>query len=316
MNTEIKSTAPKPFVFVLMPFDKKLNDTYKFGIKGAAEDAGTYAERVDEQIFYDGILDRIFNQINKADVIVADMTGRNPNVFYEVGYAHALGKIVILLTQNVDDIPFDLKHRQHIVYAGQIETLRKELTGKLIWAIAESKRQGRQKVSERYIVSISGIDIPEACFSLDMPTLTVKGNFIDIRIDIRNDSPETTPATNFVYLFTSADSKIVPGIYKEEKCFPNDPQTITVKEPLVCTIDSASSNSPDGLARQYHLETTIHSLPPGAVEYISIDFIEFPSEFNELLKFRMHSSTTVFDFPFRLKKEDKVEQWRPYKGRF
>jgi hypothetical protein len=39
------------------------------------------------------------------------MTGRNPNVFYEVGYAHALGKIVLLLTQNGDDIPFDLKHR-------------------------------------------------------------------------------------------------------------------------------------------------------------------------------------------------------------
>ncbi len=311
MNTEIKSTVPKPFIFVLMPLDKKLNDTYKFGIKGAAEDAGAYAERVDEQIFYDGILDRVFNQINKADVIVADMTGRNPNVFYEVGYAHALGKIVILLTQNADDIPFNLKHRQHIVYAGQIETLRKELTGKLIWAIAESKRKERQKVSERskFIVSISGIDIPEAGFSLDMPTLTVKGNFINIRIDIRNDSLETTPATSFVYLFTSTDSKIVPGFYKDEKYFPNS-EIITVTKHIVCTIDSASSNSPDGLTRQYHLETTIHSLPPGAVDYISIDFINFPSEFNELLKFRMHSSTNFYDFPFRLKKEDKVEQWR------
>src|SRR5665811_779695 len=114
MNNEIKSTAPKPFIFVLMPFDEKYNDAYKFGIKGAAEDVGAYAERVDEQIFTEGILDRIFNQISKADVIVADMTGRNPNVFYEVGYAHALGKIVLLLTQNTNDIPFDLKHRQHI----------------------------------------------------------------------------------------------------------------------------------------------------------------------------------------------------------
>ncbi len=54
------------------------------------------------------------------------MTGRNPNVFYEVGYAHALGKIVLLLTQNAEDIPFDLKHRPHTVYAGKIETLRKD----------------------------------------------------------------------------------------------------------------------------------------------------------------------------------------------
>ncbi len=93
-----------------MPFDSSFDDIYKFGIKGAAEDAGAYAERIDEQIFSEGILDRVFNQINKADVIVADMTGRNPNVFYEVGYAHALGKIVLLLTQQADDIPFDLKH--------------------------------------------------------------------------------------------------------------------------------------------------------------------------------------------------------------
>jgi len=111
-----------------MPFDPKFNDIYKFGIKGAAMDVGAYAERVDEQIFTEGMLERVFNQISKADVIVADMTGRNPNVFYEVGYAHALGKIVLLLTQAADDIPFDLKHRQHTVYHGKIEDLKKELT--------------------------------------------------------------------------------------------------------------------------------------------------------------------------------------------
>jgi hypothetical protein len=91
---ETASMLPKPFVFVLIPFEPSFNDIYKFGIKGAADDVGAYAERLDEQIFQEGMLDRIFNQISKADVIVADMTGRNPNVFYEVEYAHALGKIV------------------------------------------------------------------------------------------------------------------------------------------------------------------------------------------------------------------------------
>ena len=81
------NTAPKPFVLVLMPFKKEFNDTYTFGIRGAADDVGAYAERIDEQIFQEGILDRVFNQINKADVIVADMTGQNANVFYGVGYA-------------------------------------------------------------------------------------------------------------------------------------------------------------------------------------------------------------------------------------
>jgi len=117
MNEETLSTAPKPFVFVLMPFNEDFDDIYKLGIKEAAKEVGAYAERVDEQIFTEGILERIFNQISKADVIVADMTGRNPNVFYEVGYAHALGKIVLLLTKKVEVIPFDLRHKQHLFMA-------------------------------------------------------------------------------------------------------------------------------------------------------------------------------------------------------
>src|SRR2546430_15128697 len=137
------STLPKPFVFVLMPFEASFNDIYKFGIKGAADDVGAYAERLDEQIFHEGMLDRIFNQISKADVIVADMSGRNPNVFYEVGYAHALGKIVLLLTQNADDIPFDLKHRQHTVYGGSIDVLRRGLLPELQWAIAPPRTNTR-----------------------------------------------------------------------------------------------------------------------------------------------------------------------------
>lgn len=99
---EALSTGPKPFTFVLMPFSQEFTAIYKFGIKGAAEEVGAYAERVDGQLFDEGILERIFNQIGKADVIIADMTGRNPNVFYEVGYAHALNKVVLLLTQAAD----------------------------------------------------------------------------------------------------------------------------------------------------------------------------------------------------------------------
>ena len=123
-----KETQPKPFCFVLMPFSESFDDIYAFGIKGACDDAGVYCERVDEQIFEGTVLDRIYNQISKADVIVADMTGMNPNVFYEVGYAHALGRRTILLTEKAEDIPFDLKHFPHIVYNNKIKDLRKSLS--------------------------------------------------------------------------------------------------------------------------------------------------------------------------------------------
>jgi hypothetical protein len=130
------TTTPKPFCFVLMPLSEKFADVYQLGIKDACTSAGAYCERVDEQIFDERILDRIYNQIAKADLVVADMTGRNPNVFYEVGYAHALGKLTILLTQNAEDIPFDLKHFPHIVYSKGISTLREELTRRVKYFLA------------------------------------------------------------------------------------------------------------------------------------------------------------------------------------
>jgi nucleoside 2-deoxyribosyltransferase len=79
---------------------------------------------VDEQLYREGMLERIYRQVEIADIIIADMAGRNPNVFYEVGYAHAKNKLCILTTTTADDIPFDLKHRRHIVYGNSIEILR------------------------------------------------------------------------------------------------------------------------------------------------------------------------------------------------
>jgi nucleoside 2-deoxyribosyltransferase len=117
----------KPFAFVLMPFDVSFDDIYKRGIQSAASDCEIVAERVDEQRFSESILERIYRQIETADIVVADMSGRNANVFYEVGYAHAKGKHCILLAQDTTDIPFDLKHHRHLIYSGSIKKLHTDL---------------------------------------------------------------------------------------------------------------------------------------------------------------------------------------------
>jgi len=76
---------PKLFAFVLMPFDPSFDDTYKLGIKEAVSQFDDmFAERVDEQMYREVILERIYRQIEIADIIIADMTDQNPNVFYEV----------------------------------------------------------------------------------------------------------------------------------------------------------------------------------------------------------------------------------------
>lgn len=133
--------ASKPFVFVLMPFAESFRDIYLFGIKQTCEQLGCYCERVDEQIYHESILSRIYNQIAKADILIADMSDRNPNVFYEVGYAHGLGKKVILLTQKSEDIPFDFKHFPHIIYEGHISQLQPELSRHVRWLVENPEKK-------------------------------------------------------------------------------------------------------------------------------------------------------------------------------
>ena len=119
---------------------------------------GEYCERVDEQVFHENMLDRIYNQIAKSDMIVADMTHKNPNVFYEVGYAHALNKTVILLTQNADDIPFDLRHRAHIVYGSSITALKDSLKRRVKYYLENPKLHRNSSLDFlKYIVE--GVDI-------------------------------------------------------------------------------------------------------------------------------------------------------------
>jgi len=77
------------------------------------------------------------------------MTGRNPNVFYEVGYAHAICKMTILLTQNAEDIPFDLKHFPHIIYNNKITKLKEDLTQRVKWCIENGTESEADLLTEK-----------------------------------------------------------------------------------------------------------------------------------------------------------------------
>ncbi len=176
------TTRPKKFCFVLMPFDNEFDDIYQLGIKQSCIDAGAYCERVDEQIFNESILDRIYNQISKADIVIADMTNRNPNVFYEVGYAHALGKTTILLTKNSEDIPFDLKHYPHIIYNNSISKLKEDLTQRVKWCVDnESQDDNGQKVEldiflEDKSLSLKNIEYLTGKNKIPTPKFTLHNN--------------------------------------------------------------------------------------------------------------------------------------------
>lgn len=108
---------PKPSdLFVIMPFDKHLQALYSDHIQAVAKRLGITSTRADDFFAANSIISDIWNAINHAKVVVADCTGRNPNVFYELGIAHTLGKPVILIAQDNADIPFDIQHIRYIIY--------------------------------------------------------------------------------------------------------------------------------------------------------------------------------------------------------
>jgi hypothetical protein len=103
--------------FVVMPFAQPIGSYYKDIYEPAIQKAGLKPVRADADIFGTGkIMDQIWSGINAAKVLVAELTSRNPNVFYELGLAHALQKPVVLVSSNEADVPFDLKHIRVIYY--------------------------------------------------------------------------------------------------------------------------------------------------------------------------------------------------------
>jgi len=85
-------------------------------LKNAVKSCDLRCIRADDIYGVSGIMQSIWEAINSSRVIIAEMTDRNPNVFYELGIAHTLGKPVIMITQSIDDVPFDLKHLRCIEY--------------------------------------------------------------------------------------------------------------------------------------------------------------------------------------------------------
>lgn len=104
----------------MMPFDAAFNDVYA-AIQLAAANAGLYCRRADDIWENPLVMQDVASLIDRSRVVVCDCTGKNPNVFYEAGIAHTLGREVILIAQNEHDIPFDLRHLRFVRYLNNAE---------------------------------------------------------------------------------------------------------------------------------------------------------------------------------------------------
>ena len=102
--------------FVMMPFGDWMDAYYKEVYVPAILDAGLEPVRADELFSTGSVIEQIWEQISRAKVLLADLTGKNANVFYELGLAHAANKPVVFTTGNLEDVPFDLRHLRVAVY--------------------------------------------------------------------------------------------------------------------------------------------------------------------------------------------------------
>ena len=102
-------------VAVMMPFDAAFNSVYS-AIGEAVRSKGMKCARVDDIWEDSTIIQDVFTLIYRSSIVVCDFSGKNPNVFYEAGIAHTLGRPVIPLAQHESDVPFDLKTHRYIKY--------------------------------------------------------------------------------------------------------------------------------------------------------------------------------------------------------
>ena len=109
------TTIETDLVAVMMPFNAAFDSVHE-GIHRACAAAGYRCLRVDDIWEESTVIQDIFNLIFRAHVVVVDFTGKNPNVMYETGIAHTLGKHVVPISQSLDDVPFDMAHHRILKY--------------------------------------------------------------------------------------------------------------------------------------------------------------------------------------------------------
>lgn len=120
-----------PDVFVLMPYTERLRLVYEDVLKRVVQSLGLRISRADDIVGIGPIMKDVWSAIHAARIVIADCTDNRPNVFYEIGLAHAIGKQTILISQSVTDVPFNLHQLRIIPYEYSprgVEQLERKLT--------------------------------------------------------------------------------------------------------------------------------------------------------------------------------------------
>ena len=180
-----------PSVFVLMPFDDKFNSVFSGFLEKVLQGRKFEVIRADNIESQRSIMRDVIEGIVSCDLIVADLTDSNPNVYYELGIAHALGKPVIHLTQDLEEVPFDLQSYRLIEYSTHFDEI-------------EKAREKLDSYASRFLEGNLKIGNPVTDFQPDQPVASPStenvpdGSEVGLSTDNVSDNTEVGPCTENV----------------------------------------------------------------------------------------------------------------------
>jgi hypothetical protein len=123
-------------ILVLTPFTDEERETFEI-IKKICNDAGFRCIRGDEEYTPTDILSHVVKLIVKARIVIGNISSRNPNVFYELGVAHTLGKQTVLVSKSLDDVPFDVAGLRILIWSSR-QDLEQKLSQTLLRTVSDS----------------------------------------------------------------------------------------------------------------------------------------------------------------------------------
>lgn len=136
--------------FVMMPFGEWFDRYYRDIFVPAIREAGLEPVRADELFSTGSVIEQIWEQIEKSKILLADLTGKNANVFYELGLAHAALKPVVFTAGALEDVPFDLRHLRVVIYDVRDPFWGQKLTESLTTYLKNAKSDPEKSIPQPF----------------------------------------------------------------------------------------------------------------------------------------------------------------------
>lgn len=177
--------------FTIMPFGGWFDRYYSDLYVPAIEASGLIAHRADDLYRPSAIVHDIWSYTKQSRVVLADLTGKNPNVFYELGLAHALAKPVILVAQSIDDVPFDLRALRVIQYDKNAPDWGQVLMERITTAIKEVLNSPESAVLPAFL-NVSDASVVPTVTADEKQLLELRQDLALLRQEVRRGNLRST----------------------------------------------------------------------------------------------------------------------------